>query len=69
MNILILGGTQFVGKHIVYETLNLASLKSLPILFICENNRYSVHTNIAERTLTNNFKDKVRSFEIKYHKI
>ena len=56
-------------EGIVYETLNLASLKSLPILFICENNRYSVHTNIAERTLTNNFKDKVRSFEIKYHKI
>ena len=56
-------------EGIVYETLNLASLKSLPILFICENNRYSVHTNIAERTLGNNFKDKVRSFKIEYRKI
>ena len=56
-------------EGIVYETLNLASLKSLPILFICENNRYSVHTNISDRTLTNNFKKKVESFQIKYVKI
>tara|TARA_B100001123_G_C15344700_1_gene1036467 strand:+ start:8892 stop:9935 length:1044 start_codon:yes stop_codon:yes gene_type:complete len=53
-------------EGIVYETLNLASLKSLPILFICENNNYSVHTNIHERTLTSNFKNKVKSFQIKY---
>tara|TARA_B100001123_G_C15259411_1_gene1005989 strand:+ start:160 stop:1197 length:1038 start_codon:yes stop_codon:yes gene_type:complete len=56
-------------EGIVYETLNLASLKSLPILFICENNRYSVHTNIFERTLTSNFKEKIKSFNIKYLKI
>tara|TARA_Y100000294_G_scaffold176914_1_gene200706 strand:+ start:633 stop:1676 length:1044 start_codon:yes stop_codon:yes gene_type:complete len=56
-------------EGIVYETLNLASLKSLPILFICENNKYSVHTNIKQRSLTNNFKNKVKSFEIKYLKI
>ena len=43
-------------EGIVYETLNLASLKSLPILFVCENNRYSVHTHISERTLKFNFK-------------
>ena len=53
-------------EGISYETLNLASLKSLPILFICENNRYSVHTHISERTLKYNFKNKVRSFSIKY---
>ena len=33
-------------EGIAYETLNLASLHSLPILFVCENNKYSVHTNI-----------------------
>lgn len=56
-------------EGIVYETLNLASLKSLPILFICENNRYSVHTNINVRTKSSNFKKKVESFDIKYIKI
>lgn len=56
-------------EGIVYETLNLASLKSLPILFLCENNRYSVQTSISERTVTSNFKNKVKSFDIKYFKI
>ena len=56
-------------EGIVYETLNLASLKSLPIIFICENNRYSVHTNINVRTKTSNFHNKVKSFDIKYIKI
>ena len=35
-------------EGIVYETLNLASFHSLDI-FICENNRYSVHTNIKRK--------------------
>ena len=53
-------------EGIVYETLNLASLKSLPILFVCENNRYSVHTHISKRTLIFNFKNKIKAFGIKY---
>ena len=56
-------------EGIVYETLNLASLKSLPILFICENNKYSVQTNISERTVTPSFKKKTTAFDIKYFKI
>ena len=56
-------------EGIVYETLNLASLKSLPILFICENNRYSVQTNISQRTVTSNFKNKAEAFGIKYLRI
>ena len=56
-------------EGIVYETLNLASLFSLPILFVCENNRYSVHTNIKDRTKIYNFKNKVKSFGIEYLKI
>jgi TPP-dependent pyruvate/acetoin dehydrogenase alpha subunit len=56
-------------EGIVYETLNLASLKSLPILFICENNNFSVHTNIKERTKVTNFKKLNDAFGIKYEKI
>ena len=50
-------------EGIVYETLNIASLKSLPILFICENNRYSVQTNISARTVTFNFKNRASLIE------
>ncbi len=53
-------------EGIVYETLNLASLHNLPILFICENNRYSVHTSMKERTLSTKFKEKIKAFDIDY---
>ena len=31
------------------ETLNFAVLKCLPILFVCENNRYAIHTHQSRR--------------------
>ena len=32
-----------------YETLNFASVRQLPVLFICENNLYSVYTPLQDR--------------------
>lgn len=32
-----------------HESLNFASLKNLPIIFVCENNLYSVYTPLDER--------------------
>jgi pyruvate dehydrogenase E1 component alpha subunit len=36
-----------------YESLNFAAVKSLPILFICENNRYSVYSPLEVRQPSN----------------
>jgi pyruvate dehydrogenase E1 component alpha subunit len=36
-----------------YESLNFAAVKSLPILFICENNRYSVYSPLEVRQPVN----------------
>lgn len=36
-------------EGVVHESLNFASLKKLPILFVCENNGYSVYTNLVQR--------------------
>lgn len=36
-------------EGVMHETLNFAVLKQLPLLFICENNQYSVMTPLAER--------------------
>jgi pyruvate dehydrogenase E1 component alpha subunit len=36
-------------EGVFHETLNLASIMSLPILFVCENNLLSSHLHISER--------------------
>lgn len=36
-----------------YESINFAAVKKLPILFICENNRYSVYSSLAPRQPSN----------------
>lgn len=37
-----------------HESLNLAGVNQLPVLFICENNLYSSHMGIGERRLKDN---------------
>jgi TPP-dependent pyruvate/acetoin dehydrogenase alpha subunit len=36
-------------EGVFFESLNFAILKKLPILFICENNKYSVYSNLEQR--------------------
>jgi TPP-dependent pyruvate/acetoin dehydrogenase alpha subunit len=46
-----------------YESLNFAKLKNLNILFICENNLYSVHTKVEDRRPKNiSLCNQVKSF-------
>jgi pyruvate dehydrogenase E1 component alpha subunit len=37
-----------------HESLNLAAILSLPVVFVCENNLYSSHMHISERRAENN---------------
>lgn len=36
-------------QGVYHESLNLAALKKLPVLFLCENNGYAVHSKIVDR--------------------
>ena len=48
-------GDGSVEEGIFHESLNFASINSLPIIFVCENNLYSVYTPIKERQPTRSF--------------
>lgn len=45
----VLLGDAAVEEGVVYESLNFAVLKKLPVIFVCENNLYSVNTPIHLR--------------------
>jgi len=46
------------------ESLNFAALKQLPILFVCENNRYAIHTHQSRRQSTPHICDRVQAHGI-----
>jgi TPP-dependent pyruvate/acetoin dehydrogenase alpha subunit len=45
------GGTD---EGVFYESLNFAALKKLPVIFICENNLYAIHTHLLRRQPSDN---------------
>ena len=42
-------GDAAVEEGVFFESINFSVLKKLPVVFICENNFYSVYTHIKER--------------------
>ena len=42
-------GDGAIEEGVFYECANFASLMSLPVLFVCENNMYSCYTHISKR--------------------
>ena len=56
-------------EGVFFESLNFAALRKLPILFVCENNRYAIHTSQEQRQANTNICGKVESFGIPTERI
>ena len=53
-------GDGAVDEGVFYESLNFAALKALPIVFVCENNRYAIHTHQSKRQKLDNIWERAR---------
>jgi 2-oxoisovalerate dehydrogenase E1 component len=57
-------GDGATDEGVFYESLNFAALKRLPIIFICENNLYAIHTHLLRRHKDANLCERVSAFGI-----
>src|SRR5262249_12706495 len=51
------------------ESLNFASLHKLPVLFVCENNFYAIHTPVTRRWATQRLTERVETYGIPAHTV
>jgi TPP-dependent pyruvate/acetoin dehydrogenase alpha subunit len=49
-------------EGVFFESLNFAALKRLPLLFVCENNAYAIHTHQSQRQAQTDICAKVTAF-------
>ena len=57
-------GDGAVNEGVWYESLNFASLKKLPVIFVCENNLYSTHMPISACLADTNIYKKAEIFNL-----
>ena len=51
-------------EGVFYESLNFSALHRLPVLFVCENNGYAIHSPLKKRWATSRLCERVRTFGI-----
>lgn len=62
-------GDGAVEEGAFHESMNFASLKRVPIIFICENNLYAIHSHQRERQPLDNVCERARTYGIPAERI
>ena len=55
-------GDGATDEGVFHESMNFAALKSLPVIFVCENNFYAIHTHQTRRQKLTNICEKARAY-------
>jgi TPP-dependent pyruvate/acetoin dehydrogenase alpha subunit len=67
ISVSIIGDGVF-DEGITYEIFNIAALHQLPLLIICENNKYAAHTPIEKRQAVPKLGERAQAFGIPFEK-
>jgi TPP-dependent pyruvate/acetoin dehydrogenase alpha subunit len=62
-------GEGAVDEGVFHESMNFAALKKLPIIFICENNSYAIHSHQMARQASSNIAERARAYTIPAERI
>jgi TPP-dependent pyruvate/acetoin dehydrogenase alpha subunit len=62
-------GEGAMDEGVFHESVNFASLKKLPILFVCENNKFAIYSHIRDRMPSENICERAKAYRIPAVKI
>ncbi len=62
-------GDGAIEEGVFAESLNFAALHKLPVLFVCENNHYAIHTPITRRWASDRLCERVATYGIRSHHV
>jgi TPP-dependent pyruvate/acetoin dehydrogenase alpha subunit len=62
-------GDGATDEGVFFESLNFAALKKVPLLFICENNQYAIHTHQRKRQAQTNITERAQAMGVPSERI
>jgi TPP-dependent pyruvate/acetoin dehydrogenase alpha subunit len=62
-------GDGAVDEGAFHESMNFAALKKIPVLFVCENNFYAIHSHHLTRHHSDNIRERAKSYGIPAERI